>query len=192
MTPFLGLINLLERLTELTLNVHQIIKGHNTDEQPDEVICKLRSGRVLSAGASVPVELGESPSLCECLHQPGSSLNPLLLVFCGRFLTCVCVCVCMCVCVWSVAHSCPALCNPMDCSLPGSSVHGIFQTRILEWVAISSRGSSLPRGQTVSPPLTSRFFTTEPPGKPHSSSRHEYEQVITPLPASLPSMKDGR
>ena len=102
------------------------------------------------------------------------------------------VCVHVCVCVWSVAHSCPALCNPMDCSLPGSSVHGIFQTRILEWVAISSRGSSLPRGQTVSPALTSGFFTTEPPGKPHSSSRHEYEQVITPLPASLPSMKDGR
>ena len=42
-----------------------------------------------------------------------------------------------------VAQSCPTLCNPMDCSLPGSSVHGIFQTRILEWVAISfSRGSS--------------------------------------------------
>ena len=36
-----------------------------------------------------------------------------------------------------VAQSCPALCNPMDCSLPGSSVHGIFQARILEWVAIS-------------------------------------------------------
>ena len=60
MTPFLGLINLLERLTELrkTLNVYQIIKGRNTDEQADEVICKLRSGRVLSAGTSVPVELG--------------------------------------------------------------------------------------------------------------------------------------
>ena len=40
--------------------------------------------------------------------------------------------------------SCPTLCNPMDCSLPGSSVHGILQARILEWVAISfSRGSSL-------------------------------------------------
>ena len=39
--------------------------------------------------------------------------------------------------------SCPTLCNPMDCSLPGSSVHGIFQARVLEWVAISfSRGSS--------------------------------------------------
>ena len=45
------------------------------------------------------------------------------------------------VCVRSVAQLCPTLCNPMDCSPPGSS--GIFQARILEWVAISySRGSS--------------------------------------------------
>ena len=42
-----------------------------------------------------------------------------------------------------VAQSCLTLCNPMDCSLPGSSVHRIFKARILEWVAISSsRGSS--------------------------------------------------
>ena len=42
----------------------------------------------------------------------------------------------------------PTLCNPIDCSPPGSSVHGIVQARILEWVAIpSSRGSSGPRGQ---------------------------------------------
>ena len=42
-----------------------------------------------------------------------------------------------------VAQSCPTLCDPMDCSLPHSSVHGIFQARVLEWVAISfSRGSS--------------------------------------------------
>ena len=48
-----------------------------------------------------------------------------------------------------VAQSCPTLCNPVDCSLPGSSVHGILQARILEWVAISfSRGSSRPRDQT--------------------------------------------
>ena len=40
-------------------------------------------------------------------------------------------------------------CDPIDCSLPGSSVHGIFQARILEWVAMSiSRGSSQPRAQT--------------------------------------------
>ena len=51
-------------------------------------------------------------------------------------------------CCW-VTKSCLTLCDPMDCSLPGSSVHGIFQARILEWVAISfSRGSSWPRDQT--------------------------------------------
>ena len=51
--------------------------------------------------------------------------------------------------VSEVAQSCPTLCNPMGCSPPGSSVHGIFQTRILEWVAISfSRGSSGPRYRT--------------------------------------------
>ena len=45
-----------------------------------------------------------------------------------------------------VAQSCPILCDPMDCSLSGSSVHGIFQARVLEWIAISfSRGSSQPR-----------------------------------------------
>ena len=48
-----------------------------------------------------------------------------------------------------VAQSCPTLCDPMDCSPPGSSVHGIFQARILEWVAISpSRGSSQTRDRT--------------------------------------------
>ena len=51
----------------------------------------------------------------------------------------------MCVC----AQSCPTPCNPMDYSLPGSSVHGIPQVRILEWVAISSStGSSWPRDRT--------------------------------------------
>ena len=53
-----------------------------------------------------------------------------------------------------VAQSCPALCNPTDCSPPGSSVRGIFQARILEWVAISSsRGSSWPRDRMQSPAL---------------------------------------
>ena len=45
-----------------------------------------------------------------------------------------------------VAQSCLTLCDPMDCNLPGSSVHGTFQAGVLEWVAISSsRGSSQPR-----------------------------------------------
>ena len=48
---------------------------------------------------------------------------------------------------WSeVAQSCPTICNPMDCSLPGSCVHGIFQAIVLEWIAITfSRGSYRPR-----------------------------------------------
>ena len=54
---------------------------------------------------------------------------------------CVCararVCVCVCVSAHSVAQCCPTLCNPMDCSLSGSSVHEILQSRILEWVALS-------------------------------------------------------
>ena len=48
-----------------------------------------------------------------------------------------------------IAQPCPTLCDPMDCSLPGASVHGISQARILEWVAVSfSRGSSRPRDRT--------------------------------------------
>ena len=49
-------------------------------------------------------------------------------------------------CVTEVAQSCLTLCDPMDCSLPRSSIHGIFQARVLEWVVISfSRRSSQPR-----------------------------------------------
>ena len=62
---------------------------------------------------------------------------------------------------WSeVAQSCLTLCNPMDCSLPGSSVHGIFQTRILEWVAISfSRRSFRPRDWTQVSHIVDRRLT---------------------------------
>ena len=62
---------------------------------------------------------------------------------------------------WSeAAQSCPSLCNPMDCSLPGSSVLGIFQATVLEWIAISfSRGSSQPRDQTRVSRIVDRRFT---------------------------------
>ena len=57
--------------------------------------------------------------------------------------------------------------QPTDCSPPGSSVCGIFQARILEWVAISfSRGSFLFRDQILVSCLPGRFFITKPPGKP--------------------------
>ena len=59
-----------------------------------------------------------------------------------------------------VAQSCPTLCDPMDCSLPGSSFHGIFQARVLEWVAIFfSRGSSRPRDRTWVSRILDRRFT---------------------------------
>ena len=63
-------------------------------------------------------------------------------------------------CVVLVAQSCPTLRDPMGCSLPESSLCGILQARILEWVAMSfSRGSSRPRHQTQSPNISGRFFT---------------------------------
>ena len=63
------------------------------------------------------------------------------------------------VCVCNII-SCLTLCDPVDCSLPGSSVHGILQARILEWVAISfSKGSSRPRDQTAVSCIAGRRFT---------------------------------
>ena len=54
----------------------------------------------------------------------------------------------------------PTLCDPMDCTPPGSSVHGILQARLLEWVAILfSSGSSWPRDWTQVSPIAGRFFT---------------------------------
>ena len=62
---------------------------------------------------------------------------------------------------WSeVAQLCSTLCHPRDCNLQRSSVHGIFQAKLLEWVAISfSRGSSQPRDQTWVSHIVGRCFT---------------------------------
>ena len=82
-----------------------------------------------------------------CCHKPHS---------CDH--SCVYVCVCVCV---LVAQLYPTLCDPLGYNLPGSSVHGILQARILEWVAISfSRGSSQPRDQTRVSCITGIFFTS--------------------------------
>ena len=72
------------------------------------------------------------------------------------------------------AQSCSTLCDSMDYSPPGSSVHGIFQARILEWVAISSsRVFSHPRDWICMSCIAGGFFTSEPPGKPWLTS-HNY------------------
>ena len=59
-----------------------------------------------------------------------------------------------------VAQLCPTLCNPMDCRLLGSSIHGVFQARILEWIVISiSRRSARPRDWTQVSHIVGRCFT---------------------------------
>ena len=64
-----------------------------------------------------------------------------------------------------VAQLCPMLCDPMDCSLPGSSSHGIFQARILEWVATSPGDLPNPGIKPGSPALQADALPPEPPGK---------------------------
>ena len=69
-----------------------------------------------------------------------------------------------------ISQSCPILCKPMDCSLPGSSVHGIFQARILKWVAFPPLGDhSNPGMEPRSPALLADSLLSEPPGKPKTT-----------------------
>ena len=77
-----------------------------------------------------------------------------------------------CLCVCSVVQLCLTLCDSMNCSPPGSSVHWNFPAETLELVAISSsRGSSQPRDQTLISCIVGRFFTAEPQRKPNSVSK---------------------
>ena len=70
------------------------------------------------------------------------------------------------------AQSCPTLCDPMDCSPPGSSLHGILQARTLEWVAIPfSRESSWTRDPTQVSCIAGRFFTIWVTRKPNKSRK---------------------
>ena len=100
-------------------------------------------------------------------------------------------------CVCAVAQSCPNLCDPMGCSLPGSSVHGISQARILQWVAMpSSRGSPLPRDQTLACLLRFRWIlsccaTWESPSSIigqcyfHLSSYQPLRYILGPVPGNI-------
>ena len=85
-----------------------------------------------------------------------------------------------CVCAKSL-QSYLTLCNPMNCSLPGSSVHGILQAKILEWVAVpSSKGSSWPRNWTRSSCgscIAGGFLPLSHPGSPHVGGK--YNKVST-------------
>ena len=94
-----------------------------------------------------------------------------------------------------VTQLCPTLCDPVDCSLPGFSVHGILQARILEWVTISfSRGSSRPRDRTRSLALEADTLTSEPPGKPLCFEDTGKDPVLVCLPdiKGFPGSSDGK
>ena len=83
-----------------------------------------------------------------------------------------------------VPQWCPTLCDPRDCSPPGSSVHSILQARSLERVALSSRGSSQPRDQAQVSCIAGGFFTTEPPG----ISTVLISTTVTPLTSQRPTV----
>ena len=88
-----------------------------------------------------------------------------------------------------VAQSCPTLFDPMDGSLPGSSIHGIFQARILEWAAISfSRGSSQPRDRTRVSCIADRRFTVWATRETYNQSSYKadffYYTISHPKPGT--------
>ena len=88
-------------------------------------------------------------------------------------------------CSCSVAKSCLPLCDPMDCSPPGFSLHGTFQARLLERVPFSPPGDCPDPGiepvSPVSPELAGRFFTTELPGKPINPLSDQSLSRVRPL-----------
>ena len=70
----------------------------------------------------------------------------------------------------SASQSCPTLYGPVDCSPPGSAVHGIFQARILEWLPFPPPGDLPdPKIEPMSPALAGSFFTAETLGKPRGA-----------------------
>ena len=76
-------------------------------------------------------------------------------------------------------------CDPMDCILPDSSLHGMLQARILEWVAVSfSRGPSRPRDRTQVSCVAGRFFTNR--------ATREAPMIVVPLPEAQNDFREGR
>ena len=134
-------------------------------------------GRSLVDGNGYPVQ-------CSCLENPmdrrawwatvhGVAKNQTRLTFSFFF--------CLKLSSWYqysevlVAQLCLTLCDPMNCSPPGSSIHGILQARTLKWVAIPfSRGSSWPRDQTWVSSIAGRFFTVWATKEVPASTQYNY------------------
>ena len=128
---------------------------------------------------SDPFSRGSSPPRDRIRISWGSCIS-------GRFFT-----------IWAtregegeVAQSCPTLCDPVDCSLPGFSVHGILQARILEWVTISFSGDLPDPGiKPGSPTLEADALISEPPGKPPGKPMVN-KLDVTPACMKLKSLVD--
>ena len=137
--------------------------GHATEATIYNGLSQCRSMLTLALYFGWVVELGPGSSLVPSCGFQTKNLNSFvqLRAICGipdlekaivnSFFCLLYVC--------EITQSCLTLCNPMDCSLLGSSVHGILQARILQWVAILfSRGSSWPRDRTKSNYKKQHFF----------------------------------
>ena len=120
------------RVSDVGVNTHySVLQGHDLRQEVNAKGCLQRRGRYLLCTPPLP-------------PVPGS-LRPRSWV--SEWMS-------------EVAQLCLTLSDPMDCSLPGSSIHGIFQARVLEWIAISfSRGSSQPRDRTQVSHIVGRCFT---------------------------------
>ena len=131
---------------------HQEIVGNNSLELTGLFGFKVQRGSLLLWTSSEILSLGFT-----LRSKPHIWITTFGSVWCqSYFMMCTCTRAChsnfrspqgssACVCA-KLLQSCPTLCDPVDCSPPGSSVRGIFQARILEWVALpSSRGSSWPK-----------------------------------------------
>ena len=115
---------------------------------------RIEPGSPALQADSLPTELWRKPSAYNSVTLPLAKMKPtgsrLSTTDWDMWHSSLC----------SVAQSCQTVCDPMDCILPGSSVHRILQARILEWVAISfSRGSSWPRDRTLVFCITGRLFS---------------------------------
>ena len=137
------------RLSWLNLSPHLLL------QQALSIMCKDWSGILFHSTQSLLWS-----SLCHLHHH----LLWFLAVFFAPIKFFVFLAVSKCLILLEVevliAQSCPTLCNPMDCSTPGSSFHGVLQARILEWVAIPfSRGSSQSRDRTMVSCTAGGFFT---------------------------------
>ena len=130
----------MEALSASQGSTHEKLWNH-PQERLESAWCWLRAGAVRGS-RGLEVKSSES-TFCSSLMA--SPCTPLFRNDFPQYVT---------------AQPCPTLCDPMDCKPPGSSVHGILQARILEWVAISlSRGSSWPRDRTQDSCIAGGFFT---------------------------------